>query len=123
MKEQLDMPLSQHVAKEASQQINKLDKELNENKDSFIFFLKDVINDNKQHVKVKNKVICFLCGLVLILILALVGLSIYFINLSNKQAKESTKQFMEFLNESEFYYEVELMNENSDYNFNNLISK
>lgn len=98
MNEKIDMPLSEHVAKEASHKITKLDKELNENKDSFIFFLKDVINDNKQHAKFLKKIIYILCGIVLTLIIALASLSVYFVNLSNKQSKETTKQFMEFLN-------------------------
>ena len=118
MNEKIDMPLSEQVAKEASQKINKLDKELNENKDSFIFFLKDVLSDSKANVKFLKKIICFQFIGIIMLICGIIGIAIYCQNSTNKQYKESTKQFMDFINETDFYYEVELMNEYSDNNKN-----
>ena len=120
MKQKIDVPLSEHVAKEASQQINKLDKELNENKDSYIFFLKDVVNDGKDHVRFLRKIIKGLFVFCIILVLAIVGLTIFSIRNSNKQSKEFNQQLMDFINETDFYYEVELKNESSNFNTNNM---
>ena len=120
MKQKIDVPLSEHVAKEASQQINKLDKELNENKDSYIFFLKDVVNDGKDHVKFLRKIIKGMFAFCIILVLAIVGLTIFSIRNSNKQSKEFNQQLMDFINETDFYYEVELKNESSNFNTNNM---
>ena len=120
MKQKFDVPLSEHVAKEASQQINKLDKELNENKDSYIFFLKDVVNDGKDHVRFLRKIIKGLFVFCIILVLAIVGLTIFSIRNSNKQSKEFNQQLMDFINETDFYYEVELKNESSNFNTNNM---
>ena len=120
MKQKFDVPLSEHVAKEASQQINKLDKELNENKDSYIFFLKDVVNDGKDHVRFLRKIIKGLFVFCIILVLAIVSLTIFSIRNSNKQSKEFNQQLMDFINETDFYYEVELKNESSNFNTNNM---
>lgn len=120
MKQKIDVPLSEHVAKEASQQINKLDKELNENKDSYIFFLKDVVNDGKDHVRFLRKIIKGLFVFCIILVLAIVSLTIFSIRNSNKQSKEFNQQLMDFINETDFYYEVELKNESSNFNTNNM---
>lgn len=116
----IDVPLSEHVAKEASQQINKLSNELEGNKDSFIFFLKDVVNDGRNHVNFLRKIIGFLFITIIVLILGLIALSVYHQYSTNKQAKESTKQIMDFFNDFDFYSEVELMNEDANFNYNNL---
>ena len=121
------MELSQEVAKQAGEKISKAKQELQENKDSFILFLKESLNDRKDHVNFFKKIICFQFIANLILVIAIVCLSIYFIHSTNKQSKESNQQFvelnqqfMDFVNETDFYYEVELLNEYSDLNTNNL---
>lgn len=120
MKKDIDMPLSEHVAKEASQKINKLNNELEDNKDSFILFLKEVVGDSRDHVKFLRKIIIGLFIALCLSIAGLIGLSVYHQHATSKQAKENTKQIMDFFNEFDFYSEIELMNEESDFNYNNV---
>ena len=120
MKRDIDVPLSEHVAKEASQKINKLNNELEDNKDSFILFLKEVVGDSRDHVRFLRKVIIGLFIALCLSIAGLIGLSVYHQYSTNKQSKETTKQIMDFMNQFDFYSEVEILNELSDYNNNNL---
>ena len=53
----LDVELSQEVAKKASEEINNTKKELENNKDAYIHFLKDVFNDAREHTKFLKKII------------------------------------------------------------------
>lgn len=126
MKE-LDMELSQEVAKQASEKIIKAKKELEENKDSFNLFLKETIsdsNENARFVRKSNRLLSLLFGIFAIVALCgIILLSMYNQNLVKKMADENAKRMMDFINSTDFYYEVELKNESSDYNYNNLISK
>ena len=121
------MELSQEVAKQAGEKISKAKKELEDNKDSFNLFLRETINDSKEHVSFLKKIIkalsVFFAIFILIAMFGLISMGMYNQHLIKKMSDENTKQLMDFINSTDFYYEVELMNENSDHNFNNLISK
>lgn len=121
------MELSQEVAKQAGEKISKAKKELEENKDSFNLFLRETINDSKEHVSFLKKIIkalsVFFAIFIFVAMLGLITMGMYNQHLIKKMSDENTKQLMDFINSTDFYYEVELMNENSDHNFNNLISK
>ena len=120
MNQKLDVPLSEHVAKEASHQINKLSNELNENKDSYIYFLKDVLNDMREHSKFLKRVIASFFIVTVVLICGMVSLNLYNQRLIKTMASENNARLMDFIESTDFYYEVELSNESSDYNTNSL---
>ena len=67
-----------------------------------------------------RKIIKGMFAFCIILVLAIVGLTIFSIRNSNKQSKEFNQQLMDFINETDFYYEVELKNESSNFNTNNM---
>lgn len=127
MNKKLDIELSQEVAKQAGEKITKVKEELEENKDSFNLFLRETINDSNENVKFirkSNRVLSILFGVFAIVALcAIVLLSMYNQHLVKQMADENTQRLMDFINSTEFYYDVELKNENSDFNYNNLISK
>ena len=126
MKE-LDMKLSKEVAKEAGEKVAKAKEELEHNKDSFNLFLKETISDSNENVRFirkSNRVLSILFGVFAIVALCgVIVLSMYNQHLIKQMAQDNTKQMMDFINSTDFYYEVELMNESSDNNFNTLISK
>ena len=127
MSKKLDIELSQEVAKQAGEKITKVKEELEENKDSFNLFLRETINDSNENVKFirkSNRVLSILFGVFAIIALcAIVLLSMYNQHLVKQMADENTQRLMDFINSTEFYYDVELTNENSDFNYNNLITK
>lgn len=118
--ERIDVPLSKQVAKEASNQINRLNDELNDNKDSYIFFLKDMLGDSKGNVAFFKKVITALFVTVMLLIVGMVGLSVYSQREMKKLSQESNAALMDFINSCDICSEIELMNENSNDNYNSL---
>ena len=126
MKE-LDMKLSKEVAKEAGEKVAKAKEELEHNKDSFNLFLRETISDSKEQARFQRKIIKVLSIILAIVsivsICGFIGLGMYNQHLIKKMAQENTQQMMDFINSTEFYYDVELTNENSDFNYNNLISK
>lgn len=122
MKE-LDMELSQEVAKQAGEKISKAKEELQQNKDSFILFLREMIDDSKEHVKFLRRIIISLLIIILVLISGMVALNIYNQNAIKKMSKENNQQLMDFITQTDFYYEVEMLNEYSDFNYNNVSSK
>ena len=126
MKE-LDMELSKKVAKEAGEKVAKAKEELEHNKDSFNLFLKETISDSNENVRFirkSNRVLSILFGIFAIVALCgILLLSMYNQHLIKQMAQENTQQMMDFINSTDFYYEVELMNESSDNNHNTLISK
>lgn len=126
MKE-LDMKLSKEVAKEAGEKVAKAKEELEHNKDSFNLFLKETISDSNENVRFirkSNRVLSILFGVFAIVALCgVIILSMYNQHLIKQMAQDNTKQMMDFINSTDFYYEVELMNESSDNNHNTLISK
>lgn len=114
------MELSQEVAKQAGEKISKAKQELQENKDSFILFLREMVDDSKEHVKFLRRIIVGLLIIVLVLIAGMIALNIYNQHTIKKMAKENNQQLIDFINETDFYYEVELLNEYSNLNTNNL---
>lgn len=118
--ERIDVPLSKQVAKEASNQINRLNDELNDNKDSYIFFLKDMLGDSKGNVAFFKKVITALFVTIMLLIVGMVGLSVYSQREMKKLSQESNAALMDFINSCDICSEIELMNENSNDNYNSL---
>lgn len=117
----LDVELSQEVAKKASEEINNTKKELENNKDAYIHFLKDVFNDAREHTKfLKKIIICFIVTLI-ILVGGTIGVTIYNQNAIRKMADDSIRQFTDFVEAFDFYSEVQILNELSDDNENNLV--
>lgn len=116
----LDMELSQEVAKQASEKINNAKKELEDNKDSYIAFMKDMICDSRGHNKFLKTIIVILFVITILLIGGMVGLNIYNQTLIKRMADENTKSMNEFIESFDFYSEVEILNELSDNNTNNL---
>ena len=117
----LDVELSQEVAKKASEKINNTKKELENNKDAYINFMKDVFNDTREHTKFLKKVVIYFSTALIILIIGIIGLTIYNQNTIKKMADENVKQFTDFVDAFEFYSEVEILNELSDNNENHLV--
>lgn len=118
----MDMELSKKVAEKASKEINEAKRELEDNKDSYIMFLKDVLNDTRSNTKFLKKTILMMFLAIVIMILAIGGVCIYSQNLIRNITKENTQQIMDFINSTEFIYEVEMNNENSNFNNNEVNS-
>lgn len=120
----LDVKLSQEVAKEASKEINNTKKELENNKDAYISFMKDVFNDTREHTKFHKRLIIALFISNILVVLGMIGLNVYHQNALKAMADDNAQKISDFMNQFDFYSEVEIMNEFSDYNQNNLnISK
>jgi len=135
----IDVKLSEEVAKEASKKINNAKKELEENKDSFNLFLKETIGDSRSHVSFLKKIVrILLISFIVFAVVAvggLIAMGVYNQHLiksmsddnaqkMKQMADDNAQKMMDFLNQFDFYSEVEIMNELSDYNQNNLnISK
>ncbi len=115
-----DVELSKKVAEEASGKIIKVKKELEENKDAFISFLIDVSKDSHEHSRFLRRVIISLFITITILIGGMIALSIYNQHTIKKMADDNTQKLTDFINQFDFYSEVEILNELSDYNNNNL---
>lgn len=108
----IDLSLSKKVAEEASKQVREMAHELEENKDSYILFLKDVVADNRELRKREGATIkrCFLA--IFFLIACMTGLFVYGLNLMAKQ----NEKFMNFMQTIDFYSEVELTTDNESFN-------
>lgn len=124
----IDVELSQEVAKEASKKINTAKKELEENKDSYNLFLRETVADLRKNLK---KVLIGYIVTVFVFIIAMAVVGIYSEHLVKNMADKNAHQIKEmvddnaqkmsdFMNQFDFYSEVEIMNELSDYNQNNL---
>lgn len=131
----IDVKLSEEVAKEASKKINCAKKELEENKDSFNLFLRETVNDSREHVAFLKKIVkILLISFIIFAVVAvggLIAMGIYNQHLiknmayDNSQkmkqmADDNAQKIMDFMNQFDFYSEVEILNELSDYNQNNL---
>ena len=116
----MDMELSKKVAEKASKEINEAKRELEDNKDSYIMFLKDVLNDTRSNTKFLKKTILMMFLAIVIMILAIGGVCIYSQNLIRNIAKENTQQIMDFINSTDFYSEIELLNDTSNYITNDM---
>lgn len=116
----MDMELSKKVAEKASKEINEAKRELEDNKDSYIMFLKDVLNDTRSNTKFLKKTILMMFLAIVIMILAIGGVCVYSQNLIRNIAKENTQQIMDFINSTDFYSEIELLNDTSNYITNDM---
>lgn len=116
----MDMELSKKVAEKASKEINEAKRELEDNKDSYIMFLKDVLNDTRSNTKFLKKTILMMFLAIVIMILAIGGVCIYSQNLIRNITKENTQQIMDFINSTDFYSEIELLNDTSNYITNDM---
>lgn len=116
----MDMELSKKVAEKASKEINEAKRELEDNKDSYIMFLKDVLNDTRSNTKFLKKTILMMFIAIVIMILAIGGVCVYSQNLIRNIAKENTQQIMDFINSTDFYSEIELLNDTSNYITNDM---
>ena len=116
----MDMELSKKVAEKASKEINEAKRELEDNKDSYIMFLKDVLNDTRSNTKFLKKTILMMFLAIIIMILAIGGVCVYSQNLIRNIAKENAQQIMDFINSTDFYSEIELLNDTSNYITNDM---
>lgn len=111
-KTDVDLPLSKKVAEEAGKKVREMAHELEENKDSYILFLKDVVSDNKEHRKSQDATIKKCFGVIFFLIACMASLFVYGLNLMAKQ----NEKFMHFMQTIDFYSEVELITDNESFN-------
>jgi hypothetical protein len=126
-KSEVDLELSKKVAEESAKQIREVVNELEHNKDGFIMFLKDSNSDKKEEVRASRKTIRWCFVTILVLIIALFSVSIACLLIVKNMAAESNaktieivtetnERFMKFLEEAEFYTEVEMQTDNASFN-------
>ena len=78
---ELDLPLSEEVAKESAKEIVKLKKKVTENKDVHISLLKDTLNDSRIQAKFQKKLSVVLCSIIIFCISAICFQYIYDISI------------------------------------------
>lgn len=126
-KSELDLELSKKVAEESAKQIREVVNELEHNKDGFIMFLKDTNSDKKEEVRASRKTIrwCFIIILILIAVSFCISIACLTIvknmaeennNKMIKVVSETNERYMKFLENAEFYTEVEMQTDNSSFN-------
>lgn len=126
-KGEVDLELSKKVAEESAKQIREIVNELEHNKDGFIMFLKDTNSDKKEEVKASRKTIrwCFIIILILIAVSFCISIACLTIvknmaeennNKMIKVVSETNERYMKFLENAEFYTEVEMQTDNSSFN-------
>lgn len=126
-KGEVDLELSKKVAEESAKQIREIVSELEHNKDGFIMFLKDTNSDKKEEVRASRKTIrwCFIIILILIAVSFCISIACLTIvknmaeennNKMIKVVSETNERYMKFLENAEFYTEVEMQTDNSSFN-------
>lgn len=126
-KGEVDLELSKKVAEESAKQIREIVNELEHNKDGFIMFLKDTNSDKKEEVRASRKTIrwCFIIILILIAVSFCISIACLTIvknmaeennNKMIKVVSETNERYMKFLENAEFYTEVEMQTDNSSFN-------
>lgn len=99
-----DIDVAKQVAKDAGRQIAELKQKVAKDKDVHISILKDCLDDLRAQNKFIKNIVWWLCGIILLLIISLVGQSIY-----------SQERLVNFLSDYEFESVIEsnLNNEES----------
>lgn len=115
-KADVDLELSKKVAEESAKQIREVVNELEHNKDGYIMFLKDSNSDKKEEVRSSRRTIhwCFIT--ILVLIIALFSVSIACLFIVKNMSDETNGRILKFMEEAEFYTEVELQTDNASFN-------
>lgn len=101
----MDLKISKQVAKESAKEITELKKQISSDKEIHISLLKDTLNDLREQNKFIKKIIFILSGIILLLIMSIVGLSIY-----------HNDKLMDFATNSEFISEVYIDTDNESVN-------
>ena len=101
----MDLKISKQVAKESAKEITELKKQISSDKEIHISLLKDTLNDLREQNKFIKKIIFILSGIILLLIMSIVGLSIY-----------HNDKLMGFVTNSEFISEVYIDTDNENVN-------
>ena len=101
----MDLKISKQVAKETAKEITELKRQNSSDKEIHISLLKDTLNDLREQNKFIKKIIFILSGIILLLIMSIVGLSIY-----------HNDKLMDFVTNSEFISEVYIDTDNEDVN-------
>ena len=101
----MDLKISKQVAKESAKEITELKKQISSDKEIRISLLKDTLNDLREQNKFIIKIIFILSGIILLLIMSIVGLSIY-----------HNDKLMDFATNSEFISEVYIDTDNESVN-------
>ena len=101
----MDLKISKQVAKESAKEITELKKQISSDKEIHISLLKDTLNDLREQNKFIKKIIFILSGIILLLIMSIVGLSIY-----------HNDKLMDFVTNSEFISEVYIDTDNESVN-------
>lgn len=99
------LKISKQVAKESAKEITELKKQISSDKEIHISLLKDTLNDLREQNKFIKKIIFILSGIILLLIMSIVGLSIY-----------HNDKLMDFATNSEFISEVYIDTDNESVN-------
>ena len=104
-----DIDVAKQVAKDAGRQIAELKQKVAKDKDLHISILKDCLDDLRLQNRFIKNIVWWLCGIILLLIISLVGQSIY-----------SQERLVRFL--SEYDYTIETTNtvDNSSNNSNSI---
>lgn len=101
----MDLKISKQVAKESAKEITELKRQISSDKEIHISLLKDTLNDLREQNKFIKKIIFILSGIILLLIMSIVGLSIY-----------HNDKLMGFVTNSEFISEVYIDTDNKSVN-------
>lgn len=131
MSNDMDIPISEHVAKEASERVCTIKHELEDNKDSYIAFMKDVLTDSREHSRFLKKVVIIAFIVLGLTIAGVFGLTVYNQramkamadeNAKNltEMAKQTTEEFISFIDGTDFYSEYEMSVENHSLNLGDM---
>ena len=118
--ENIDTPLSEEVAKQASKKITNLKSKIDEDKDLQNSILRDYTNDARIANKFIKKICIALLVLCFFLVGGLIGTSIYNQHLINKANKEHNQQMLDFITCTDFETTMEIITDNEAVNHGNL---
>lgn len=127
----MDIPISEHVAKEASERVCTIKHELEDNKDSYIAFMKDVLTDSREHSRFLKKVVIIAFIVLGLTIAGVFGLTVYNQramkamadeNAKNltEMAKQTTEEFISFIDGTDFCSEYEMLVKNHSLNLGDM---
>lgn len=93
----VDVPLSEEVAKQASKEINELKRNLDSNKDAYISLLQDVLGDMRDQRKFLKTILIFLCVLCFILVVGISILGVWNQIILKRIAENNVNTFVDFV--------------------------
>ncbi len=131
MSNDMDIPISEQVAKEASEKVCTIKHELEDNKDSYIAFMKDVLMDSREHSRFLKKVVIIAFVVLAFAIAGVFGLTVYnqramkamadenARNLTD-MAKQTTEEFVDFLTNADMCSEYEMIVKDESFNLGDM---